>query len=90
MLVRDFQRALGRADADIAMLEMKARNATGATRKDLEASVADLRAKRDASHAKLTDLASHSGAAWDDLAKGLKAAEVDLEDAAAKARARFH
>ncbi|MEO8504518.1 MAG: hypothetical protein ABI609_11520 [Acidobacteriota bacterium] len=89
-LVREFQHGLGKVDADIATLQSKAASATGATKKELETSLADLRTQRDAAHAKLTDLASQSGAAWDDLAKGLKAAEQNLEAAAARARARFH
>jgi hypothetical protein len=88
-LVKDVQARLGTIDNQLATLQSKADHAQGAGRQQIADSLTQLRAKRDDLRQRMTRLGSSSGAAWDDVAAGVRSAAKDLEDALAKAMKRF-
>ena len=77
-------------DQRLRELEVAAAEASDDVAKEYEAELQELRAKRDATRQKLSELSSTGGAAWTDLKGGLDAAWAELDAALSKAAARFH
>ena len=88
-LVKSVQAQLGTIDGQLATLQGKADRAQGASRQEISDQLTQLRAKRDDLRQRMSRLGSSSGAAWDDVAAGVRSAAKDLEDAIAKAMKRF-
>lgn len=88
-LQRRMERRLHRLDAELERLETRVAVATGQAKTDGDKALADLKAKRAAVAKQVDDLGTKSGAAWSDLAQGLRQAMRDLKSAAADAKSRF-
>lgn len=87
--VKKLQAKLDEWNAEIDKLEAKARSAQADTQRVMNERLADLRSKRDDIAAKLKELRTAGGEAWQDLKAGADLAWQSLREALESAKARF-
>ena len=87
--IEKFKNKLDEWDADIDVLEVKARETTDELKVELVDQLASLRVRRDIAKLKLAEIKDASEEAWDDIKEGADEAWNSLMQAIDKARSHF-
>ena len=87
--IEKFKNKLDECDADIDVLEVKARETTDELKVELVDQLASLRVRRDIAKLKLAEIKDASEEAWEDIKGGADEAWSSLKQAIEKARSHF-
>lgn len=87
--IEKFKNKLDEWDADIDVLELKARETTDELKVELVDQLASLRVRRDIAKLKLAEIKDASEEAWEDIKGGADEAWSSLKQAIDKARSHF-
>ena len=87
--IEKFKNKLDEWDADIDVLELKARETTDELKVELVDQLASLRVRRDIAKLKLAEIKDASEEAWEDIKGGADEAWSSLKQAIEKARSHF-
>ena len=87
--IEKFKNKLDEWDADIDVLEVKARETTDELKVELVDQLASLRVRRDIAKLKLAEIKDASEEAWEDIKGGADEAWSSLKQAIEKARSHF-